>query len=79
MSLPTDLLQDEDLCDQILQKIAADVDTYAGKIVSNVDLWAEVFILLQTADIQKNFDPLNGDLPREIRRQAGPLSGDLPR
>ena len=39
VSLQTDLLQDEDLCDQILQKIAADVDTYAGKIVSNVDLW----------------------------------------
>ena len=42
-------------------KIAADVDAYAGKNVRNVDLWAEVFDLLQTTDVQANYDPLNGD------------------
>ena len=56
-----DQLQDENLRDQILQKISAQPDAYAGKINSNVDLWAEVFVLLQEDDIVKTFNPLVGD------------------
>eukprot|EP01048_Picozoa_sp_COSAG05_P015352 COSAG05_NODE_1843_length_3978_cov_2.302913_2_plen_112_part_00 len=58
---PQTNLQDEELRDHIMLKIAADVDAYAGKIVRNVDLWAEVFDLLRAADVQANYDPLNGD------------------
>ena len=56
-----DQLQDENLRDQILQKISDQSDAYAGKITSNVDLWAEVFIILQEDDIVQTFNPLTGD------------------